>query len=559
MKLPSILVIQRVVLIAVFPGMASYPAYAEKDDQLLLHISKGHVVSIAFQEKEADFTGCWIGAGKGSDQSQKNTIWRDGTKYKMKTVRIKDVVYSGDVKNDALEAIYTFRGVKDMQHSPQWTQGGIPDKVATNVWPHFQTMGNSLRLTGPDKISGVFHGYHLSYDRQTLDINWQKPQDKPFEWRREIMKIRALDMSGTDKMRKGIVSPASELFISAESEPGCDLTRDHMTVQLYPDNDKGEAVEITLIESEVDSNKYFLANSRYPLPAKSTSPAWARPYTRLTVTQKGSMRGDSVRVDRGEAAKLEKHLDQVSSAQSELESLSQQWKDYSDQIDEQRDKGNDVTNLVRNEKRLTAEIQQARKKLVALNKKYGTPGDIEKKLAALKPVKKKTPRPKSAPDKTSPSPQPGFSFGGIPNPFGFGAKPPAAGKGKAKGKPGAGKGRGIPPVAGGGAPPAIAAAKCPEKSPDPECWTDKQLQTEKQRLETLSRRINGGEGVAIYKRHYKMPDGHLITRLESGDRADYEQPFDMTGQSRFIRKKSLIDALRRAKSGIESILAKRGG
>ncbi len=121
---------------------------------------------------------------------------------------------------------------------------------------------------------------------------------------------------------------------------------------------------------------------------------------------------------------------------------------------------------------------------------------------------------------------------------------------------GAGKGRGIPPMPGPGKGTITApGVSCPEHSPDPKCWTDDQLRNEIQRLDILFRRINGGEGVTIYNRQYKMPNGRFAIRLESSEQAEYRPPIaEMIDETRFIRKQSVLNALRQAQASIKVLL-----
>ncbi|MDX8391310.1 MAG: hypothetical protein R8K53_01915 [Mariprofundaceae bacterium] len=85
---------------------------------------------------------------------------------------------------------------------------------------------------------------------------------------------------------------------------------------------------------------------------------------------------------------LQDQLEKVDALNGELSSLRRQWKIYSDQITEQRAKGNDVTQLKQNLMHIHVKRQQARKQLIAANKKYGTYSEIQKKIRALQAAPK---------------------------------------------------------------------------------------------------------------------------------------------------------------------------
>ncbi len=83
-------------------------------------------------------------------------------------------------------------------------------------------------------------------------------------------------------------------------------------------------------------------------------------------------------------SKLTASLGEVEKAKKEYDSLRRQWKTLSDFIDKKRAAGEDVSDLMRNLRPLTSRVQQARKRYVDLEGKYGTAESLRKQLAAKK-------------------------------------------------------------------------------------------------------------------------------------------------------------------------------
>jgi hypothetical protein len=110
-------------------------------------------------------------------------------------------------------------------------------------------------------------------------------------------------------------------------------------------------------------------------------------------------------------AELNRQIDEISEARVQSEEMRLLWKMVSDQIDAERDSGNNISNLKRNLDNIQSKVQKARKRNVALNKQYGNVGDIEKKIKALAAQPKKKQMPVEDTGATT-FPLPGF---GIPS------------------------------------------------------------------------------------------------------------------------------------------------
>ncbi|TLS74170.1 carboxypeptidase regulatory-like domain-containing protein [Mariprofundus erugo] len=107
-----------------------------------------------------------------------------------------------------------------------------------------------------------------------------------------------------------------------------------------------------------------------------------------TIMLRSGLRGSSIFVDDPKArelAELKKKLKSVKGAKAEWDGLREQWGRLSDYIDEQRTAGKDVSDLMRNLRPLTWEVQQARSRYVDLTQQHGSIKSLEERIRKLEP------------------------------------------------------------------------------------------------------------------------------------------------------------------------------
>jgi len=462
-------VVQLVTLIAVFQGTALFPAYAEKDDKLLLHIAKGHVVSIAFQEKEGPLTGCWEESFKIGNR-EINTefiLHQNDSKVKTWTVSRPDQIYQGDVKGNKLLIRYQVKSADDFRGKDIWYNAEtgevrsrpsrqMAQKILSQVGQH-PIYYYQLDIIDRATLSG--QGNHINYSHNGEEFISARMRIFASDWKRkESVPVKSVKFLADHAVSGQAVT------VQAQADSKCTIGLDRAEARLYPGHDKARAMTVELVETAPDSN--ILKSAPLTIPA-----GWKADFIRLQAGIRGAkipLNGASSPSSPSSAKQQtvpEDHPEKLSAARDELDSLRQQWKTLGNLIDEERARGNDVTNLVRNERRLTAEIQQARKRLVALKRKYGTVPDIKKKISPG-PANNNTGSKSSGKSSTSsPFKIPGFSFGGNSK-----SSPPGTGKKSSRKSP-------AKPLAG---KPAISKnAPLVKKQPvlTPSRWTVYRLKT----------------------------------------------------------------------------------
>jgi len=131
-----------------------------------------------------------------------------------------------------------------------------------------------------------------------------------------------------------------------------------------------------------------------------------------TIVIRAGMRGVNVKVKDPNAEKLrelKRKLKLVKAAKAEWDDLRDQWKRFSDVVDEQRAAGKDVSDLMRNLRPLTARVQQARGRYVELTGKHGSIKSLEAEIIKLDPSYMPQPTSVNKPLKPGPSSSPAGS------------------------------------------------------------------------------------------------------------------------------------------------------
>jgi len=195
----------------------------------------------------------------------------------------------------------------------------------------------------------------------------------------KISSVTVTDSSFQKKI--STVSKDGRFWITAKGKSRCANAKGLAKAVVYPKG-TGEANQKSVLLIETDPGSSAFRST------KAVSVASLGAKEGQTIVIRAGMRGTNLTVNDPNAEKikeLKRKLGIVRAAKEKWDSLRDQWTRLSDYIDEQRAAGNDVSDLMRNLRPITAQIQTARADYVALTHKLGTIKSLQAEIKKLDP------------------------------------------------------------------------------------------------------------------------------------------------------------------------------